>query len=251
MRSASFFLLCAGFAGAATAAGVVPRDDRFEAQVTSEVSTGGLDYPSGVAIRESTLRLRYRAEGWNAQFELPWRRVAGLADTAGPAVPGSRAADQGVGDARLKLVLPLRAAAPGVTGLDLVLRLQTGSGSAVGGVDTGSAGQSLRLALRREAGDWNVFGHLGWRRAGTLPGTDSGRRAFQGELGVYRMVTTRLEAGGYASLRQAVRGDPMLPEATLYTALNDGDQHWQAYVRRTFAPAFPDLAVGVSYRTSF
>ncbi|MEJ8836755.1 hypothetical protein [Ramlibacter sp. AN1133] len=250
MRGAGVFLLAAGWACAA-AAGAPAVDERLAVDVTSEVSTGGLDYPSGVPVRESMLGVRYRADGWAARLELPWRRVAGLADVATPPVPGSRAADQGVGEARLKLVVPLREAAPGAIAADLVLRLQTGSGLAVGGVDMGAAGQSMGVSLRRPAGDWNLFGYVGWRRAGTLPGTDPGRNAWQGELGAWRMVGARIEAGGYASWRQAVGGDAMLPEATLYTALAQGDHRWQAYVRRAFTPGFPDLSAGVSYRASF
>ena len=251
MRSASLFLLCAGLAGAASGAGLPGPDDRLQLQVTSEVSTGSLDEPSGIPVRQSTLSLRYRAERWTAQVELPWRHVAGLQGFAAPQAPGSRSAHQGFGQARMTLVLPLRQSAPQDTNVDLVLRVQGGSGTAVGGVDLGNAGQSMRLAARRAVGDWNLFGSMGWRRAGDLPGTDPNRSAWQGELGLSRRFGSRIEAGGFADLRSRVAGEPALPEATLYAALNDGGRRWQVFVSRAFAQPFQDVSVGLTYRASF
>ncbi|GAB3767468.1 hypothetical protein GCM10028796_29290 [Ramlibacter monticola] len=251
MRSASLFLLLAGVAGAASAAGAPAADDRLEMHVTHEVTTGGMDEPSGVPVRQSTLGVRYRAENWTLQADVPWRRVAGLGEAGTPRLPGTHDTEQGLAEARVKVVVPLRQAAPDDTRLDLVLRMQTASSAAVGGVSPGNAGQSLRLAMQRALGDWNVFGHLGWRRAGTLPGTDPGRNAWHGEVGVSHPLASRIEAGVYADLRQRVGTEGALPEATLYTALNDGDRTWQAFVRRAFASSAPDVAIGLSYRTGF
>ena len=251
-RSARLFLLYAGWAGAAAAAGSLPAPgQRLDLQVTSEISTGGEAEPSGIPVRQSTLSLRYRAEGWSAQADVPWLRVAGLSERAQPPVRGSRAADEGLGNVRLKLLVPLRAASPARTGMDLVLRLQGADRALVGGVFGGDAGQSVRLALQRPIADWKLFGHVGWRRGGNLPGSDPGRAAWQGELGVSRLLAPRLEAGAVADLRQAVRGNPMLPEATLYAEFKDRDRKWGVFVTRAFAPAFPDLAVGLNYRASF
>jgi hypothetical protein len=250
MRSASLFLLCAGMAGAA-AAGVPAMDDRLAVQVTSEVSTGSMDTPSGVPVRESNLSVRYRDPRWTAQVDVPWRRVAGLPEAATPAVAGSRFTDASLGETRMKLVVPLRRGGPAATGLDLVLRAQTGTRTAVGAFDTVAAGQSVRLASWRELGDWRLSGHFGWRRAGDLPGTGRGRNAWQGEVGLSRMLTPRIEAGGSAYWRQAVGGDPAYPEATLHLAMKDGDGQLQVFASRAFAPASPYVAVGLSYRATF
>jgi hypothetical protein len=250
MRSASLFLLCAGMAGAA-AADVPAMDDRLAVPVTSEVSTGSMDTPAGVPVRESNLSLRYRGPQWTAQVDVPWRRVAGLPEAARPPVPGSRFSDESLGEARMKLVLPLRQGASAGTGLDLVLRAQTGTPAAVGALDAIAAGQSARLALRHGVGDWKLSGHFGWRRAGAVPGTAASRNAWQGEVGLARMVTPRLEAGGSAYWRQAVGGDPAYPEATLHLAMKDGERRWQVFATRAFAPASPYAAVGLSYRASF
>jgi hypothetical protein len=250
MRSASIFLLSAGLAGAAAAA-LPAVESRLAVQVASEVSTGSMDTPSGVPVRESRLSLRYGAPGWTAQIDVPWRRVAGLPEATRPAVQGSRFADQGVGEARLKVVVPLRDAPPEGMRLDLVLRAQTGSGTAVGALDTVAPGQSVRLALRRDSGDWSLFGHVGWRRGGDLPGSGPGRNAWQGELGVSRMLTPRIEAGGSTYLRQATGGDPAYPEATLFAAMKDGERRWQVFVTRGLSSASPYLALGLGYGASF
>jgi len=251
MRSASLLLLCAGFAGAAAAAGLGPRDDRVEVHVSSELTTGSLDEPAGVPVRQSALSLRYRAEGWTAQVELPWRQVAGLRDGPPPRRPGSRGVDEGTGDARLKLLLPLRAAAPGTTGLDLVLRAKSGAGHAVGGLETGDAGQSVRLEAVRPAGSWKLFGDAGWRRAGNLPGPASGRHAFDGELGVARRLAAGLEVGGFLDLRQRMASATALRDATLYAALDGAERRWMLHVGRSLAPASSFAWAGLNYRASF
>lgn len=250
MRSVSVFLLSAGFAGAAAAAGLPASGDPLDLQVTSEVSTGTEAEPAGVPVRESNLSLRYRAPGWTAQADVPWRRVAGLPEATLPRTLGSRASDEGLGNVRLKFVVPLRAAAAG-TGLDLVLRLRSGAHTAVAGLDGGDAGQSVRLALQRPLGDWKLFGHVGFKRAGDLPGRAPGRSALQGEVGVSRLVASRLELGAVADLRQGVGRRPMLPEATLYADFRDGERKWSVFATRAFAPAFPDVALGLSYRVGF
>jgi hypothetical protein len=94
MRSAGLFLLSAGLAGAAAAAGLPVPADRLDLQVASEVSTGTEAEPSGIPVRQSTLSLQYRAQGWTAQADLPWRRVAGLPEMALPAATGSRGRDE-------------------------------------------------------------------------------------------------------------------------------------------------------------
>jgi hypothetical protein len=152
---------------------------------------------------------------------------------------------------RLKVLVPLRPATAGSTGVDLVLRMRSAARTAVAGLEGGDAGQSVRLALQRAVSDWNVFGHVGWRRAGSLPGTDANRSAWHGELGVSRLLAPRLEAGALADLRQGVGRDPVLPEATLYAEFKDRESKWGVFVRRAFAPAFPDVAVGLNYRASF
>ncbi|HET8745164.1 MAG TPA: hypothetical protein VFM98_06150 [Ramlibacter sp.] len=251
MRSASLLLLCAGLAGAAAAAGTGPRADRVEVHVTNEVSTGSLDQPSGVPVRQAALGLRYRAEAWTVQVDLPWRQVAGLRDAAPPRRPGIRGADEGTGDARLKLLVPLRDADPGTTRVDLVLRAKSGAGHAVGGFETGGAGQSVRLELLRPAGAWKLFGDAGWRRAGNLPGRDAGRHALDGELGAARRLAAGVEVGGFLDLRQHLPGEPAVRDATLYAALDGVERRWLVHVGRSLAPTRPDTRAGLTYRASF
>jgi hypothetical protein len=251
MRSAGLFLLLAGLAGAAAAGGLAAAGEALDVRVTSELSTGSLAEPSGVPIRQTTLRLRYRGEGWTAQAELPSLRVAGLPGGITRPRLAARSVDQGAGDARLKFAVPLRPAGPAATGLDLVLRIKSGTGHPVGGMDTGGAGQSLRLEWLRPAGPWALTGHVGWGRAGDLPGGNPGRHALHGEMGVARQLAGRVELGGFVDLRQRTRTDAMLREATLYAALDEGESRWMLHVGRSLVPSNPDAWAGVTFRRPF
>lgn len=249
-RSAALVLLSAGLAGAA-AGGPAPAPERVDVQVTSDLSTGSLDEPSGVPVRDTTLRLRYRGDGWTGQAELPSLRVAGVRDGA-PRRPGERSVDHGAGDARLKLTLSLHAPDPAATRLDLVFRAKSGTGQAVGGIETGDAGQSVRLEMQRSAGAWKLFGDLGWRRAGNLPGFEVGRHALVGEIGLARSVSPRLEVGGMLDVRQRMSTDAALRDATLYATLKeDGGRRWMLHVGASMAPSITDRWAGISYRARF
>jgi hypothetical protein len=249
MRTAATLALCAGLAGTAGAQAL--HEQRVDVRVTTDVSTGGFDEPAGTPIRQTSVHLRYRAAAWTAQAELPWLRVAGSREDAAAVVSGARAADQGMGDLRLNVSVPLRPASAQAPGLDLVLRVKSGHGHAVGGLDTGGPGGSVRLELLQPAGAWNVFGHAGWSRAGDLPGTQAGRQAWTGELGASRLLAPKLEAGAFVSLRQGTAMVAPLREATLYAALNHGDRRWLLHVSRSLAPDSASVAAGLTFRTSF
>lgn len=244
MRKAATLVLLAGL-GAAVQAAPGPA---LEVRVTDALSTGSLSDPAGLPVQETAVRLRYRGPGWSAQAELPWLRVVSGPESALP--PAARA-DEGAGDLRLKVAVPLRAASRAATGLDLVLRMNAGRGAEVGGVVPDEAGQSIRLVMERPLGGWTAFGHVGLQRAGTLPGAAAGRRAWVGEIGASRLLAPRIESGAFVSLRQRVAVAAALPEATLYAALEDGDWRCEAFVSRAFARDAGDLSAGIALRGRF
>lgn len=220
----------------------------LDVRVTDEITTGSFAAPTGTPLQSTTLRLRYGGEHWSAQAELPWRRVAG---TQAGGLPPVAYAGQGRGDLRLKLGVPLRAAARDATGLDLVVRMKTGSAPAVAGLGTSDAGQAVHLELLRPLGAWTAFGHAGWRRAGDLPGASPGRHAWEGEIGAARRLTPRLEAGAFVDLRQRMPTADALPEASLYAGLHEGDWRWDFFVGRSLGRERNDVSAGLALRAGF
>jgi hypothetical protein len=243
MRNAATLVLLAGLAAVAQAA-----PERFDVRVTEEVNTGSYSDPTGLPVQQTTLRLRYRTERWNLQADVPWLRVLG-ADNA-PLAPGARS-DQGRGDLRVRLSVPLREATPDTTGLGLVLRARAGHGATVGGIAPAESGQSMLLRLERPIGNWRAFGFVGLRRAGDLPGSDPDRRAWIGEIGASRMLTSRIEAGATLDLRARMAVSRALPEATLYAGVNDGDWRWDVFASRLFNRSYSGFSTGIALRGRF
>jgi hypothetical protein len=243
MRNAAALVLLAGLAAGAQAA-----PEQFDMRVTEEVSTGSYAEPAGLPVQYTTLRLRYRAERWNVQAEVPWVSVLGARNA--PLAPGART-DEGRGDFRVRLAMPLRPAAPGATGLDLVLRVRAGQGTTVGGIAPGEPGQAIQLRMRRPIGEWTAFGHVGLRRAGDLPGSAPDRHAWVGEIGASRMLTSRIEAGATLDLRQRMPVSAALPEANLYAGVSDGDWRWDFFVGRLFNRSTTGFSTGFALRGQF
>jgi hypothetical protein len=244
MYRAAALVLIAGCAGGALAA----PDPAFDVRVTEERSTGSFDEPAGVPMERTTVRLRYRTQLGSAQAELPWLRVAGAGEAALP--PGLRT-DQGVGDARVKFSLPLRAATRESTGVDLVLRAKVGRGRTVGALAPAAPGQAIRLALERPMDGWTAFGHVGMRRAGDLPGFAPGRHAWVGQVGASRLFTAKLEAGAALDVRGRMPQAPALAEASVYAAVSEGDWRWQVFLAREVGRRRADVAAGIALRGEF
>jgi hypothetical protein len=245
MRKAAASIL---LAGVGVVAGAQAAPEHVDMRVTEELSTGSFGDPAGLPMQETALRLRYRAERWTAQAEVPWLRVIGA--QGAPLPPGART-DQGPGDLRVRVAVPLRPATPASTGLDLVLRMRGGLGTPVGGVASGESGQAVHLRMQRPIGDWTAFGHVGLRRAGDLPGTDPGRHAWVGEIGASRQLTQHLEAGAFVDVRQRMDVSAALPEASLYAAIDSGDWRWDFFVSRVFNRSYEDVTAGIALRGKF
>jgi len=244
VRKRAILVLLASLGAAAQAA----PDSAVDLRVLEDLSTGSFAEPAGVPVQQTTLRVRYRSERWQAQAEVPWLRVVGAGQAA--LAPAARP-DQGRGDLRVKLTAPLRPASRESTGVDLVLRVNAGRGAAVAGTAPAEAGQALRLALERPLGAWTAFGHVGFKRAGDLPGGSSGRHAIDGEIGAYRMIAPQLEAGAFVDLRQRTRFAAALPEASLYAALQGRDWQWRLFLSRQFGRERSDVAAGFALRGEF
>lgn len=244
MYRAAALVLLAGLAGAVQAA----PDRGLDVRVTEERSTGSFAEPAGVPMQRTTVRLRYRSPLASAQAELPWLRVAGAGDAALP--PGLRT-DQGLGDARLKVSVPLRAASRETTGVDLVLRAKVGRGRTVGALAPAAPGQAIRVAMERPMDGWTAFGHVGLRRAGDLPGFARGRHAWEGELGASRLFTPKLEAGALLDVRRRMQDAPARAEASVYAAVDEGDWRWQVFLAREVGRRRADLSAGIALRGEF
>lgn len=244
MRKAAALVLLAGLAGAAQAA----PDRALDVRASDEISTGSFDEPAGVPLQRTTLRVRYRAKQAWAQAELPWLRVAGTRET--PLPPAART-DQGLGDVRVKVGMPLRAARPGQTGLDLVVRAKVGRGTSVGGLAPAGPGQAVRLAAERPMNGWSAFGHVGVRRAGDLPGSARGRHAWEGEIGASRQFTPKLEAGAMVDVRGRMPAAAAYSEASLYAAVQDAGWKWQFFLSRQLGRGSRDVSAGLVLRAEF
>jgi hypothetical protein len=107
------------------------------------------------------------------------------------------------------------------------------------------------LALERPFGAWTAFGYVGVRRAGDLPGVVRGRHAWDGELGAFRLLAPKVEAGAFVDLRQRMPVSSARPEATFYAALKEGDWRWRVFLSRQFGPNRSAMAAGLGVQGDF
>ncbi len=164
---------------------------------------------------------------------------------------GGGPVERGLGDAWLKAGIELVPSDDDATGVDLVVKFKTRTGDAARGLGTGATDWALQLEFFRPLGDWGVFGHVGARFTGDVPGAAAYRDPLYGELGFSRRLTPAWDAGAYATWRDAIGSLGAVREATAYAAYTDGPWRYQVYLTRGLSRASPDVALGLGLRRRF
>lgn len=243
--------------GACSAGTVLAQDDitpsgDFDVVLSHERSRGKYGETTTTTIDQTTLTLRYRRERWLWEAQLPWLRIADPANAGLPdAVGAGRPVESGPGDVWLKLGYEVTPATQDATGIDVVAKLKTKTGSRDRGLGTGGADQALQVEFTRPLRSWTSFGHLGWRNTGDVAGFRPYGNPWYAELGGLTALTASLQAGGYVDFRQRIGRLGPLRELTAYVALKGGGWRTQMYLTKGFATASPDLALGLSVRRRF
>lgn len=225
--------------------------DHVDVQIASEWSQGQYGDTHVTRTQQTTLTTRYRGDRWQVDVDMPWLRVKSPADPA--LLPGSASSTQsGLGDVWLKLsweMVPLAHHAPG---LDLVLKHKTSTGETQRGLGTGGRDWALQLDGSLLLGQgYMLFGHLGHRRTGDVPGYKPYRNPRYGELGIQGQAASHVDVGSYYTTRQAIGMLGPVKELTAYCSWHDASTRMQAYATRGMATASPDWAAGLIARQRF
>lgn len=248
-------MVMAGLTGHAIAQNLPGAADRgpLDLVLSHEQSRGLYGERTATRIRQTALTLRYRGQGWSAEVQLPWLEIdsagsqGGLPDGAQP----GRASERGLGDIWLKAGLGLRDADAAGPGIDLVAKLKTRSGDAARGLGSGGTDLAWQIEALQPVGLATLFGHVGWRHTGDVPGYRPYRNPWYGQLGLLHAPSPALELGAYAEAREPIGRLGALGEATVYAAWRQDRQRWQAYVTRGWRDASADWALGLSWRVRY
>lgn len=224
--------------------------------LTVEHSRGRYGEPTTTRITSVPLTLRHRQGRWTGEVEVPWQRIS----SSTPLLPGVGGVEgaasgsgpvEGLGDIWLKLGFEWLPFTADSTGVDLMLKVKTRTGAYERGLGSGGTDVALQFDLNRRVGPFSLFGHLGWRRTGDVPGARPYRDPLYGGLGAALMLPARCEAGLFHDLRQAIGPLGRLSETTAYGACRFGDRRVQLHATRGQGGASADLALGLSVRQRF
>jgi len=230
-------------------------DRHLDVQLALESSRGSYGEPTVTRIQNFSLTTRYRMAGWTWAMEVPWLRIqsatpdASLPDTTGAAATNTVS---GLGDIWLKLSHELRPLSADAPGLDVTLKLKTASGDAQRGL--GSGGTDLALQLEGTAliaPRTLMFGHIGHRRTGDVPGQKPYRNPWYADAGGQTRLGSAHELGAYFSTRQPIGRLGTLREWTLYGGWRDPSHKVQLYLTHGLTPTSPDWAFGLITRQRF
>lgn len=240
--------------GAAQALTEQGATDHLDLQIASEWSQGRYGDTTATRIQQTSLTTRYRAERWQVDVDTPWLRVSNPVDpTVAPSGTASATSTQsGLGDIWLKLSWEMQPLSHQSPGLDLVLKHKTNTGDVNRGLGTGGRDWALQAnGSMLIAQGYMLFGHVGHRRTGDVPGYKPYGNPWYGELGVQGKAAAHTHLGTYYSTRQAIGPLGPVKELTAYCSWGDGSTRMQAYATRGMAAASPDWAAGLIARQRF
>ena len=128
-------------------------EGRVDLQLSVEQSHGRYGEASRTRIRNLVWTTRYRRGPWLAEVQVPWLEVrspggGGLPETVG----SGGSVERGAGDILFKFGAELREMDTGQTGLDLVVKWKTRSGSLDRGLGTGGTDLSLQMEVAHPIG---------------------------------------------------------------------------------------------------
>ncbi|QJW85588.1 hypothetical protein HK414_26880 [Ramlibacter terrae] len=129
--------------------------------------------------------------------------------------------------------------------------MKTRTGNAARGLGSGGVDYAVQLEALRPVAGWNVFGHVGWRFTGDVPGATPYRNPFYAEVGASRKLAPAVEAGWFVDWRDSIGRPGPQRDATAYAAYTDGAWRYQLYVSKGFSRAAADIALGLGVRRRF
>ena len=156
----------------------------------------------------------------------------------------------GAAEETKSLTVPLRAAAPDATGVDLLLKLRTRGAALDRGLGTSGTDYAAQLKFVRPLGSFSAFGRFAYHGS-DLPATSSYAEPWRAEFGGTYQFTANHEAGASMELRQPTGGSAPVRELSAFGALRFGDWRYQLSMTRSLAQGSPDMSVGLSVRRRF
>jgi hypothetical protein len=142
-----------------------------------------------------------------------------------------------------RVAVPLRAAGPEATGLDLVLKLRPATATAVAGPDTGGTGYVVQFEFLRPFGTWNAFGRLGFRGSAET-GLRPDRQPWHAGFGARRVFEGGGVAGASMEYRQSRMGWAPVRALSVFGGLSAGPWHYQLSLARSAGAPDRETTVG-------
>jgi hypothetical protein len=237
-------------------------ESHTDVQIAVEVSRAADGAGGRLSMLVVPLVLRHRQGPWTFQVEAPLVRIDSVesvvpgigsidARPSGTGAASTRQRDAGLGDVWFKLSRELRIAGPGMTGVDLTVKLKAATGDVDRGLGSGGTDVALQLEGLHAVGAFTWFGHVGYRRTGDLAGYAPYRDPWYGEVGSLYRASSTCEHGLLYSHRQAIGRLGALGETTAFSACRFGAQRVQLYLTRGLQPASPQWALGLLVRQRF
>ncbi len=238
--------LCLAGAASAEIATDLPPPDNIDLQVGHETSLGRYGEATSTRIRQTTLSARYRTGDWVLGMDAPWLQ------THDPAPDAPRPRSEGIGDIVLKLTRTLLDLDTTTPGLDLAMKVKTRTGSEERGLGTGATDISMQMEgtqlLSRTV---LLFGHIGKRNTGNLPGRKPFKDPWYAEVGLQAQWANQMEAGAYRTVRGRIGSLGPLREWTIFAGTRVDAMKYQIYLAHGTSSASADWAAGMIGRYRF
>lgn len=260
---------------AAIPAAAQDRDDRFEAGVGVDFSSG--DYGTGIDtdIWSVPVSLGYGTGPLSFKLTVPYVRVdgasnvipvvgslinlnplgrgrgRGLLEPPPPEEPTSGSAS-GLGDIIFAATYQLVADAETGFGADLTGKVKFGTADEDEGLGTGEEDYSVLLDLYKSAGDWTLFGGAGYTFFG-----DSRFIRLRDAASANAGVAYRLDQGDSLGVifdyreRISTVSEPRREASAFYSLRVSDAARLQSYVQAGFSDGSPDWGAGVSLKYGF
>jgi len=217
----------------------LPPSRRLDGTIAQDAATGAGRDPDRDRVPVSALTVPGRSR---SRADLPGLRLGGTA-AAAPLPAGPQAG-------AMNINVPLRAAGPDATGLNLLLKFRTQASAPARGVGSGGTGYEAQLKFVRPLGDWSAFGHLAYQGS-DVPAAGAYREPWRAKVGGLRSFAGGHEAGASLEYRQPTGGWAPVREMSAFGALRSGDWRYQLSMTRSLAQGSPDMSVSISVRRHF
>ncbi|TDP88121.1 hypothetical protein EV672_101265 [Aquabacterium commune] len=224
----------------------LPPPDNIDLQLAFENATGRYGEAKSSGIRQTTLSTRYRKGNWLLGLDAPWLQIQDRA----PDADHPRA--EGVGDVVLRLTRTLRDLDTRGPGIDITTKVKTRTGNAGLGLGSGATDVSLQIdGTQLLSRSTLLFGHIGKRETGDLPGRKPFKDPWYAEAGFQTRWANQHDAGVYHSVRGRIGALGPLREWTAFAGTRVDAMRFQVYLSHGVSRASADWAAGMIGRYRF